>query len=312
MPMSIPPKAPPVYRPHQSANPSVQLKPANTFRTETRTAPPVYRPQNGTNLPAQPKTNPSRQEIRPAPAVYRPQQAGKPGAQLKPTLRFTAVTRPSHVGDKFPQKSASPILGNSLQQHASSKPKTRTLPAVSPLTHKNASIQRETTLNWDQYTYQEDEVIETVRHKRSGNPGGNHFVPHHFISDTIIDIIWKLTRKKAASILEQLTASVGNGVVAGGFTTKRSYDNFVDSCIHAVSDQTDNRWTGKSHGDARGTKLDPPRKKADKEDAAEYGTRFTKAIKAAYMAQDEMPPLSVQSMLKQISKLSKTWWLPPK
>lgn len=45
----VPPRlaAPPVYRPNQVSAPSAQLKPANSFRLETRPAPPVYRPQLG-------------------------------------------------------------------------------------------------------------------------------------------------------------------------------------------------------------------------------------------------------------------------
>lgn len=43
--MKLQSKAPPVYKPQQSSNSGVQLKPANNFRMETRPAPPVYRPQ---------------------------------------------------------------------------------------------------------------------------------------------------------------------------------------------------------------------------------------------------------------------------
>lgn len=50
--MSLPPKAPPVYRPQKSTNPGVQLKPDKHFRAETRPAPPVYRPQAGAQMKA--------------------------------------------------------------------------------------------------------------------------------------------------------------------------------------------------------------------------------------------------------------------
>jgi ribosomal protein S18 acetylase RimI-like enzyme len=47
-------KAPPVYRPRESAHAGVQLKPAGSFRTETRPAPPAYHPQqSGASTPQQ-------------------------------------------------------------------------------------------------------------------------------------------------------------------------------------------------------------------------------------------------------------------
>lgn len=95
--MSAQPKAPPVYRPHQSANPGVQLKPANNFRTETRPAPLVYRPQQQNPKPhVQLKpANDFRTDVRPGPPVYRPQQVANQGAQLKPTRNFRMETRPA-------------------------------------------------------------------------------------------------------------------------------------------------------------------------------------------------------------------------
>src|SRR5258708_7733458 len=65
---------PPVYRPLQNVNPSVQPKAAEYLAPKSRSAPPVYRPQPGRI--AQPKvTGNFRSETRPAPPVYRPQPA---------------------------------------------------------------------------------------------------------------------------------------------------------------------------------------------------------------------------------------------
>jgi hypothetical protein len=87
--MSLPPKAPPVYKPNsprvaapqiyqpQMGHQAAQSKPANTFRLERRPPPPVYRPQpvnsTGTQLKAAAK---SQLESRPAPPVYRPHDSG--------------------------------------------------------------------------------------------------------------------------------------------------------------------------------------------------------------------------------------------
>lgn len=65
---------PPSYRPNQIQPAGVQLKPANSFRLETRPAPPVYRPQPlVSRVQLKPADN-SKGETRPAPPVYRPQQ----------------------------------------------------------------------------------------------------------------------------------------------------------------------------------------------------------------------------------------------
>lgn len=87
--------APPVYRPAQSRIPSVQLRPVNCFRTETRPAPPAYRSHRGGDPQVQLKpANNSRLETRSAP-VYRPQQIDYPNAQPKSTNSFSLDTRPA-------------------------------------------------------------------------------------------------------------------------------------------------------------------------------------------------------------------------
>lgn len=82
--MSLPPKAPPaykpvplrlaappVYRPNQVNAPSAQLKRGNQFRLEMRPAPTVYRPQQEGKTPMQPKTAMDCLENRSAPPVYK-------------------------------------------------------------------------------------------------------------------------------------------------------------------------------------------------------------------------------------------------
>src|SRR5258708_19124162 len=69
-PLSEPTPAPPVYRPQPNNKAGVQLRPAKSFRVETRSAPPVYRPQSA--MQPKPAAN-FRLETRSAPEVYRPQ-----------------------------------------------------------------------------------------------------------------------------------------------------------------------------------------------------------------------------------------------
>ena len=84
---------PPSYRPNQVQPAGVQMKSAKSFRLETRPAPPVYRPQQG-QVGVQPKAAWSfKLETRPAPPVYRPNQANGPGAQLKQTNNCRLETR---------------------------------------------------------------------------------------------------------------------------------------------------------------------------------------------------------------------------
>jgi hypothetical protein len=84
--------APPVYRPNQVNAPTAQLKPANHFRLETRSAPPVYRPQQAQSRMQPKSANNFSLELRPAPPVYRPQQAGPPAAQEKPLAGTRMLT----------------------------------------------------------------------------------------------------------------------------------------------------------------------------------------------------------------------------
>ena len=70
--MSLPPKAPPVYKPGQMENCSQQLKQSHSL--QARPAPPVYRPA----VAVQQKNASTLQvETRPAPAVYRPEPLTK-------------------------------------------------------------------------------------------------------------------------------------------------------------------------------------------------------------------------------------------
>ena len=85
--------APPVYRPNQVNAPSAQLKPANSFRLETRPAPPVYRPQHvqpGVQLKP---VNNFRLETRPTAPAYRPQERTG-AAALQPQKLATASALP--------------------------------------------------------------------------------------------------------------------------------------------------------------------------------------------------------------------------
>lgn len=111
--MSLPPKAPPVYkptplrlaappayRPNQVNHAEAQLKPANNFRLETRPAPPAYRPY--IRLGVQPKTAKSfALETRPAPKPYQPYQQ-PPGIKdtHNPKLLPNTVCRPKAVEPK--------------------------------------------------------------------------------------------------------------------------------------------------------------------------------------------------------------------
>lgn len=114
--MSIPPKAPPVYkpaatgvaapsvyRPNQVNPPGVQLKSAKSFRLETRPAPPVYRPQQGDKPTGQQLASgvqrksaiSSKLETRPAPPIYRPQVTNSPGVQTKSANHFKSENCPA-------------------------------------------------------------------------------------------------------------------------------------------------------------------------------------------------------------------------
>ena len=102
--MSLPPKAPPVYKPtvpKLSAPPvyrpeplgaRAQLKPASNFRVETRSAPPVYRPQqmgNSHSLPAKEKLQLPKEFPKSLPVRYFPSARG--AVQGRPLFSGTSV-----------------------------------------------------------------------------------------------------------------------------------------------------------------------------------------------------------------------------
>jgi hypothetical protein len=167
-------------------------------------------------------------------------------------------------------------------------------------------IQRDTVINWDEYPYDPDDVIDSVRYTRSGSAGGNHFVPNKWIADTIINIIWKLKRKDAIPTLENMTKTVlESKIAAGDFKSLRDFDNFVDYSINGISDHDCNRWSGVSNGDGGGTKLDPPKNSYDIKFAKAYGQRLVKAIEAAYTAQGLQPESNAAPMLEKIKSYIK-------
>jgi len=105
--MSIPPKAPPVYKPtpqrlaapqvyspNQANAPGAQVKAASNFKLETRPMPLVYRPQQAQPGMQAKTVNNFGLEKRPAPLVYRPNQVNAPSAQLKAVNNSGLETRP--------------------------------------------------------------------------------------------------------------------------------------------------------------------------------------------------------------------------
>jgi GNAT superfamily N-acetyltransferase len=85
---TVRPSAPtPVSSAAHVVHPTLQLKPANNSKSETRLAPPVYRPQLAVDHTMQLKpTSDLRVETRPGPPVYRPQPGGVSVTQTKPPM----------------------------------------------------------------------------------------------------------------------------------------------------------------------------------------------------------------------------------
>jgi hypothetical protein len=92
------------------------------------------------------------------------------------------------------------------------------------------------------------------------------------------------------------------------FYSQRDYDNYVDYTIVAISDDWRNRWSGTSHGDGGGTKLDPPDGGVDRMFAKGFGTALVSAVKDAYTAQGYSGgPGWVENMLVEIEKCVAPW-----
>jgi hypothetical protein len=173
---------------------------------------------------------------------------------------------------------------------------------------RNHPVQCVTVINYHDAGYTPDEIVRSAVYFRSGNAGGNHFVPDKMISEILINVIVGLTRAEALKVMTNLVEGIcpRYKVTNEIPNTNSQHDNFIDDCIHAISAHNNNIWQGLSNGDNGGNDLDVPNSTSDQKKAAKYGTRFVEAIRKAYEAQKVPPPRNVDTFLSEIGMVSES------
>jgi hypothetical protein len=169
--------------------------------------------------------------------------------------------------------------------------------------------QRRSIVNWHGTAYQPNEVIQNVHYDRRGSAGGNHFISDNWVNSIIIDIIHGLTRANALPILHGLTVSCippGIDPNPNPVQTQRGFDDFLDDCIHRISNAHDNRFHGRGYGDSGGEGIDKPYSTADRNMVKGYGRTFVTAMRGGYQTAGRQPSQDTEKFLRMLNTYANT------